>query len=171
MTATGLTMLLAISCLLEKARGADGKDQRGMQAQVAIENPHCVEVPVQRVQVVHQIICRVVAEEFHVDAEKVDCRLNLVLGEETERSSADDTNGIYTVYLAHWDEATFAISDMRLAVQRMVSRHRWQHMTREIIRRVDQLEPVDAQSFQKSTHAFQPPNSDTGKRCLSGAPK
>jgi hypothetical protein len=35
-------------------------------AQVAIQNPQHLAVPEQQVQTVHNIICRVVAEEFHV---------------------------------------------------------------------------------------------------------
>jgi hypothetical protein len=164
-TALKLTAGLAILAVLYSPQSgrASAKNTPGNRTHVTIENPHCLDVPAQHVQVVHEIVCRVVAEEFQVDEAKVDCRLRLVLGEEKDRSAADEANGIYTVYLISWDEPAFAISDMRLAVQRMVSPDRWQHMTHEIIRRVDRLAPVDAHTFQKPPTALLPPSGGSGK--------
>jgi hypothetical protein len=162
MLTTGLAILAMLLCSPQSAR-ASAKNPHRNRAHVTIENPHCLDVPAQRVQIVHEIVCRVVAEEFQVDEAKVDCRLRLVLGDNKERSAADETNGVFTVYLSNWDEPAFAISDMRLAVQRVVSRDRWQHMTHEIIRRVDRLAPVDARALQEPATALLPPNEGSGK--------
>jgi hypothetical protein len=35
-------------------------------AQIMIDNPQHLDIPEQRAQVLHNIICRVVAEEFHI---------------------------------------------------------------------------------------------------------
>ena len=110
-------------------------------------------------QVVYNITCRVLAKEFHVAEESVDCALNLEPGEERERCMADETNGVYTIYLEHWDEAGFAISDMQLAVQRMISRDRWERMEREIVRSVNRVAPVDA--AEQSTFRKSQPTSNT----------
>jgi hypothetical protein len=161
-------LLLAFALLgAPPATNAGGKPRPDARGRVTIQNPCCLYVPAQRVQVVHNIICQVVAREFRVDESNLDCRLTLVLGAEQERSAADEANGIYSVYLARWGEPTFVISDMRLAIQRMVSRERWQRMTREIVRRVDELAPVDANVLQKPTTAFLPPDSGWNEHCPS----
>jgi hypothetical protein len=135
-----LTLFIVVVSMLRMASA--GQSARP-STKVTIQNPQGLKLPEQRVQIGH-IVCRVVAKEFHVPENKLDCALNLVLGEQKERSTADEANGVYTVSLEHWDEASFAISGMQLAVQRMVSRDRWQRMEREIVRSVDQVAPVDA---------------------------
>jgi hypothetical protein len=49
-------------------------------AQVTIQNPQHLDVPEQRVQMLHHIICRVVAEEFHGRGGKSDGPVTLNLG-------------------------------------------------------------------------------------------
>ncbi len=117
-------------------------------AQVTIENPQHLDIPEQRVQVLHNIICRVVAEEFHVSASKVQGPVTLVIGERKDTSIANEFSGVYRIYVGHWDEATFATSDMRLSVLRMTFRDHWERMTREVVRRADQVAPVGVDNFR-----------------------
>lgn len=111
-------------------------------AQVTIKNPQHLDVPEQRVQMLHRIICRVVAEEFHIAEREAEGPVTLLLGEEHERTVVDERNG--HIYLHRWDEAAFAISDTELAVQRMLSRHRFERIAREVIRRANKIAPVNA---------------------------
>lgn len=110
--------------------------------QVTIKNPRNLHVPEQRVQMLHRIICRVVAEEFHIAEREAEGPVTLLLGEEHERTVVDERNGRFHIYLHRWDEAEFAISDTELAVQRMLSRHRFERIAREVIRRVNKIAPV-----------------------------
>jgi hypothetical protein len=129
-------------------------------AQVTIQNPQHLEISAQRVQMLHNIICHVVAKEFHTRDSKVAGPVTLVLGEREERTVADEPNGISTFYLQRWDEATFAISDMRLAVLRMVSHDHWQPMAREVIRRVNEVAPVNANAVHETNAAAAALKSD-----------
>jgi hypothetical protein len=122
-------------------------------AQIMIDNPQHLDIPEQRAQVLHNIICRVVAEEFHIRGGKVEGPVVLILGEQKEQSTADEFNRVYTIYLERWDEATFAISDIRLAVQRMVFRNHWERMAREVVRRAEQVSPVVADSMRPASNA------------------
>ncbi|MGA8439864.1 MAG: hypothetical protein WB762_10370 [Candidatus Sulfotelmatobacter sp.] len=118
------------------------------RAQVAIQNPQHLPIPEQQVETLHHIICRVVAEEFHAGQGRPEGSVILVLGEDQERTIADVAKGTFTIYLKHWDEATFAISDMQLTVQRVVSHDRWERMAREVIRRDRQITPISANALK-----------------------
>ena len=131
--ATSLTMLL---CSLSAA-------------QVIVQNPQHLEIPEQRVQMLHTTICRVVSEEFHTRRENAEGPLILVLGEETERSETDELHRAYTIYLNRWNQQTFVLSDLRLAVQRL-TRDRLGEMERKVIRRVNSIAPVDMNSLRGS---------------------
>ena len=117
-----------------------------LQAQVTIQNRQHLEIPEHRLQILHNIVCRVVANEFHIQESKVQGPVTVVLGEQQERTVADEFNGVYTIYLEHWDETTFASSDIRLMIQRMAFRNNSEQMAREVIRRVDLLFPVGAEA-------------------------
>ena len=139
-----------------------------LNAQVTIQNPQHLEIPEQRVQVLHNIVCRVVAEEFHIRESKVQGPVTVVLGERQERTVADEFNGIYTIYLEHWDETTFASSDIRLTIQRMAFRNYSEQMAREVIRRVDLLFPLSADRLRTTTkHGPLTPPNPAGN-CVSG---
>src|SRR5215469_14116095 len=117
-------------------------------AQVTIENPRNLAVPEQRVQVLHRVISRVVAEEFHIRGSEVEGTVTLWLGEERERTVVDERSGTFNIYLKRWDEVEFAISDTELAIQRMLSRDRFERIAREVIRRVDKTAPVNADALR-----------------------
>lgn len=139
-----------------------------LHAQVTIQNPQHLEIPEQRVQVLHTLVCRVVAEELHIRESKVQGPVSLVLGERQERTVADEFNGAYTIYLEHWDETTFASSDVRLTIQRMASRNHSEQMAREVIRRVDLLFPVGRDGLRTtSKQGLVPPPNPAGN-CVSG---
>jgi len=117
-------------------------------AQVTIQNPQRLPVSQQQVEMLHHTISRVVAEEFHVRQNRAVGSVILVLGEDRERIIADAATGTFTIYLKRWDAATFAISDMQLTVQRVVSRDRWERMAREVIRRANQITPIPADGLK-----------------------
>ena len=117
-------------------------------AQVTIKNPRNLDVPEQRVEMLHRIICRVVAEEFHISGKEVEGPVTLFLGEEREHTVVDESNGSYDIYLHRWDEAGFAISDTELSVQRILSRDRFRRIAREVIRRVNKAGPVNANALR-----------------------
>jgi len=72
----------------------------------------------------------------------------LVLGQDREVTVADQANGTFTIYLKQWDEATFAMSDLQLAVQGIVLRDRWQRMAQDIVRRFRQVAPVPVEHLK-----------------------
>lgn len=117
-------------------------------AQVTIQNPQHLSVPEERVQALHNIICRVVAEDLHIDKGGAPSRVVLVLGQDREVTVADQANGIFTIYLKQWDEATFAMSDLQLAVQGVVVRDRWERMARDIARRFRQAAPAPVERLK-----------------------
>src|SRR5215469_1154879 len=118
-------------------------------AQVIIKKPRHLDVPEQRVQVLHQIICGVVAEEFHIRGGKVGGPVTLLLGEEPQRTVVDELNGTFNIYLKEWDEVAFAISDTELTVQRMLSKDRFERIAREVIRRLNETAPVNVDALRK----------------------
>lgn len=135
-------------------------------AQVTIQNPKHLEVPEQRVQMLHNIICEVAAKEFHVRKGNVECGLTMVLGEGRSRVAAE-SGGVYTVYLERWDETTFVVSDMQLSMYRMVTRDRWVGMAREISRRADQISPVSVDRLRGTNGAVGASPPSPGNDCLS----
>ena len=86
-------------------------------AQVAIENPQRLEVSEQRVQMSHRIICRVVADQLHLRGAKKEFPVTVIQGEQEQRVLADEDKGMFRIYLKHWDEPSFAISDLQLVLQ------------------------------------------------------
>lgn len=117
-------------------------------AQVTVQNPQHLPLSELEVETLHNIVCRVVAEEFHVRPNRFGGTVILVLGADQEHTVADETKGTFTIYLKRWDEATFASSDLQLAVQRLVGRDRWQRMGEEALRRARQTIPIPANTLK-----------------------
>jgi len=137
-------------------------------AQITIENPHHLDIPEQRVQALHKIICHVVAEDLRVRAGETCGPVTVLLGELKEGIAADELNGAFTIYLDHWGEVRFAMADMRLAVQRLgLSQERWTRMAREIIKRVNQVTPVSAQGLREAQVPVAP-SHDQDRCALNG---
>lgn len=123
-------------------------------AQITVKNPRHLEFLEQRAQVLHQIICHVVADELHMRGAKTGFPVILVLGEPEERIGVDDDGMPPKIYLKRWDEASFAISDMQLVVQRAVIRDHWQQMTNEVLRRWRQVAPVQHSELNGASRTF-----------------
>ena len=112
---------------------------------VTIVNPKHLPVRADEVNLLFQASCRAVANEFHLkDGETLDFPLTLVMGERDEHVMADEDQGVYMVYLNHWNEGKFATSAMRLAVWRMVPRKRRDELVRNILLWWKSLEPAPA---------------------------
>ena len=115
-----------------------------MVAQVTIKNPDGLEVPELRAQLVFSVTCEVVASEFHVKRAEAEFPIILVLGEPNERYTSDEEHQLYTLYLYRWNEAQFAASAMRLALQHIVTQTRRDRMVKEILKRSDKIGIVSA---------------------------
>jgi len=94
-------------------------------AQVTIQNPQHLPVPEQQVQALHNIICRVVVEDLHVGRGGYLAVSSRCWVKTARLPLLTRQNGIFTVYLKQWDEATFAMADLQLIVQAIVLRDRW----------------------------------------------
>lgn len=135
-------------------------------AEVTIKNPLHLDYPEQRVQMLHRIICRVVAAEFHVRTGK-EIPVTLVLGEAQQRTVVDELNDSAAIYLERWDEARFAIADTQLAVQRMLTRDRFERIARDVIQRVEAAAPISVNSLRSPKRAVLPA-STSPEKCVSG---
>jgi hypothetical protein len=114
-----------------------------------VRNPSRLPLPDNKPQVLLNMACRVVADEFHVrDAAALDFPLILVLGEPFHYT-ADDENQLYTIYLDRWDDTMFASSAVMLASHRAVTKDRYRKMVVEILRRANQVGPVQADDLRK----------------------
>ena len=122
-------------------------------AQVTIQS-HGADVPEQKVQVLFETTCHVVAEEFHLPAHSFnDFRVTLVLDDSEERVTGDELTQAYMIYMKRWDEVQFATSASRLALHHLVSRERKARMVQEILRRSEAIAPVSAASLHaKALH-------------------
>ena len=68
----------------------------------------------------------------------------VVLGAEQERTVADGSTGVYTIYLNQWDETAFLMSDTRLAIQRIAFGDSWDRLIRHVVVRARLVSSVDA---------------------------
>jgi hypothetical protein len=116
--------------------------------QVTIKNPYHLPVPEQEVQMLLNTTCQVVAREFHVRERDVDFPVVLVLGDPDERFTSDEDRQLYSVYLYRWNQAQFALSSMRLAVQHMVTQTRRDRMVREILKRYSSIDTISIKALQ-----------------------
>lgn len=116
-----------------------------LQSQVRIENrPPGLEISEPRLRVLHETVCRAVAEALHVHAAKVRGQVIVVLGAEQERTVADGFTGVYTIYLNQWDETAFLTSDTRLAIQRLAFGDSWDRLIHHVVLRARLVSSVDA---------------------------
>ena len=138
-------------------------------AQVSIQNPQNLEIPEPRVQVLHRIVCRVIGEEFHLKAHEIDDAMSLVLseGKETEGKIDGNSGGSPTIYLGHWDEAAFAVTDMQLMLHKVVSRERQRKMMRKIVQRLNQIAPVDARTLHSASTSIPASSPKPADGCIS----
>lgn len=125
-------------------------------AQVHIQNPKHLPVPEEKAQVIFNTACRVVADEFHVPHSQLAFSLVLVLGEESQRYTANEETGTYAVYLRQWDPVQFADSAMRLAVQRLVPPQRRNRMLTAILFRSREIAPISVEEIRKGVGRPQP---------------
>jgi hypothetical protein len=116
--------------------------------QVTIKNPDHLPVPEQEVQVLLNATCQVVAQEFHVSRRDVDFPIVLVLGDPNEHFSSDEEQQLYSVYLYCWNEAQFALSAIRLAIQHMVTQTRRDRMVMEILKRSSRINTISIKALQ-----------------------
>ncbi len=91
-----------------------------------------------------------VAEEFHLaSASDGLFPITLVMGNPDERVIGDELHQVYFIYMNHWDEAQFATSVSRLAMQHMVSKERKTKMVAEILRRANRAGPASVDALQE----------------------
>ena len=118
-------------------------------AQITVKNPSRLPLPDNKPQILLNMACRVVADEFHVrDAATLDFPLILVLGEPFHYT-ADDEDQLYTIYLDRWDDTMFASSAVMLASHRVVTKDQYKKMVVEILRRADHVSPIPAENLRR----------------------
>jgi len=125
-------------------------------AQITVENPQKLEWPEQRAQMLHRIICGVVGKQLHLHGNNAQFPVILVLGEPEQKIVVDEDRGIFKIYLSHWHEPSFAISDLQLVLQRGVVRRHWQPMVSEVVQRFQQVAPVSAGDLSGSSPPMSP---------------
>jgi hypothetical protein len=111
------------------------------------------EVHEEKVNLLFSAACHVVAEEFRpgsVSDGLFPFPITLVLGDPNERVIGDELHQLYFNYMDHWDDAQFATSASRLAMQHMVSQERKTKMVAEILRRANHAGPVSVNQLQGS---------------------
>jgi hypothetical protein len=119
--------------------------------QVSVHALPGFEPPMEKVTVLFETTCRVVAEEFHLhDASDGRVPITLVLGEAREGVVGDETNQVFTVYLPRWDETMFATAVSRIALQHLLSRDRKTRIVRESLRRANLAAPVSISALRTS---------------------
>jgi hypothetical protein len=115
-----------------------------LQAQFRVENPHHLDFPQERAELIINSARQVVAEEFHVqDAREVEFPLTLVLGSTDEYYDENEDTKTYAVHLRSWDEVKFAVSVVRLSVHRLITKDRRDKMLARVLNRVNRVSPVD----------------------------
>jgi hypothetical protein len=101
------------------------------------------EVREEKVNLLFSAAGHVVAEEFRLSSASNGLfSITLVLGDPNERVIGDELDQVYFIYMNHWDDAQFATSASRLAMQHMVSQERKTKMVAEILRRANRAGPV-----------------------------
>ena len=118
-------------------------------AQVRIHSPG-PNVAQERVDLLFKMTCRVVAEEFRLNnSAEVEVPIDLVLGEAREGVVGDETSQIFTIYMTNWDEALFATSVSRIALQHLLSQDRKARIVGESLRRAQRAAPISADSLTR----------------------
>src|SRR6266481_683229 len=110
-------------------------------AQVTIENPKKLPVQEEEVNLLYTIVCRQVAQDFHVPNYKnLESPLTLVLGEDRERYVIDHL-GAGTIYLLQWDEAHFASAAVRITFHHVLSSGQFQEEVKNVLTRFSKIVP------------------------------
>lgn len=138
-------------------------------AQVNIKKPKQVDVPVARVQQLHRVICRAVADEFRLKPSEVKGPVTLVLraGNESVGRAAPGRDEPFAIYLDHWGEAAFTATDMELSIQRLLSRDRRKKLIREVVRRIQQSGPISTNQLQGANTVVSPQSLRSPEDCPS----
>jgi hypothetical protein len=111
-----------------------------------------VTVPEEKAQILFNMTCRVVAEEFHLP-EPTAARfpVTLVLGDSNERVLGDELNQTYFIYMNRWDDVQFTTSASRLALQHLISKERKAKLVVEILQRAERVAPVSARALEAAS--------------------
>jgi hypothetical protein len=110
-----------------------------------------MEAPKEKVDILFEVTCRVVAEEFHLrDASEVRLPVTLVLGESRDGVVGDEANHVFSVYMSRWDERMFVTSVSRIALQRLLSLDRKARIVSESLQRAKLIAPIVAKTLQGS---------------------
>lgn len=135
-----------------------------LRAQLTIENPRHLDVPVAQAQTLFLNINRALESEFQSRGLLENkFRVRLVLGEPVERFAIDDALGNASVYLERWDEGKFAVSTTRLAMQHLLPPDKLKKVLEEAVRRTRQEAPISAaQLRQQGAPAVAPPSDHSG---------
>jgi len=87
------------------------------------------------------MVCRQVAQDFHVPNYKnLESPLTLVLGEDRERYVIDHL-GAGTIYLLQWDEAHFASAAVRITFHHVLSSGQFQEEVKNVLTRFSKIVP------------------------------
>jgi len=117
-----------------------------------------VDVREEKISLLLAVACDVVAEEFRLSRPSDALfPVTLVLGDPNERVIGDELHQVYFIYMNRWNEAQFATSASRLAMQHMVSQERKTKMVAEILRRANRVGPVSVEELhelKRSRKAF-----------------
>ncbi|MBZ5657888.1 MAG: hypothetical protein LAO56_21720 [Acidobacteriia bacterium] len=128
--------------------------------QVRIQSHPGMDVPREKVSLLFNVTCRVVAEEFRLgDASELRVPDNLVLGEARDGVMGDETEQVFAIYMSPWDETMFATAVSRIALQHLVSRDRKARIVGESLRRAHRIAPISKDALQAANHQI-PQSSD-----------
>jgi len=109
-----------------------------------------VDIHDEKVSLLFIAACHVVAEEFRLSRPSDALfPVTLVLGDPNERVIGDELHQVYFIYMNRWDEAQFATSASRLAMQHMVSEERKTKMVTEILRRANRVGAVSVDELHE----------------------
>lgn len=126
-----MTFMLRASLLLLASLGC-GCVQA---AQVTMENPKKLPVKEEEVTLLYTMVCRQVAQDFHVPNYKnLESPLTLMLGEDRERYVID-LLGAGTIYLLQWDDAHFASAAVRITFHHVLSNGQFQEEVKNVLTR------------------------------------
>ncbi len=129
-----------------------------------ISNPKHREIPAARARVLLLTTCKVVADEFHRKDTDVNVRMDLVIGEPSERYSIEK-DGRLILYLDHWDETRFVDVVITGAMQQLTPPRLRRQMLTEVLKRSDQIAPVSTKQLHGPMLA--PRNPGLGGDCMS----
>ena len=123
-----------------------------VHGQVRIQACPGIAVPEQKVTVLFNVVCRVVAEEFHLgDVSELHVPVTLVVGTQQEGVVGDETSQVFTIYMQRWDESLFAASASRIALQHLLSCERKAHIVGESLRRANLVLPISLDALHPVT--------------------